>query len=378
MEKSKVNFLYLSQEDMVKAGVLNMNRCISVIEEGFELVSNGDYLAGGPNEHDHGMQIWFPSKARGEKMPVKGPDRRFLAMVGYLGGRFNICGTKWYGSNIENREKRGLPRSILLVILNDPESGAPVAIMDGNLISAMRTGAVSGVAAKYLSKDDSKVLGIVGAGTINRTCLMSLVSVLKNLEEIKVFDINDSNAEDFCNYIKSKTNIRNVTKFDKLEKSIIDSDVISVAAAGKKQPLIRKQWLKESSCLILTGSVQPNEELYLSSNIVFDDWKMHKRWIIENEERKEIDPLDNSLEDFPVIYINKLIKEKKLKENDITDIGDIITEKKVTTKENFKKYMFISGGLPMEDLAWGYEIYQNALKMGIGKNLSLWGKPSFL
>jgi len=378
MGKGKVNFLYLSQEDMIKAGVLNMNRCVSVIEEGFELLSNGDYLAGGPSEHGHGVKIWFPTKARGENMPIKNPDRRFMAMVGYLGGRFNICGTKWYGSNIKNREERGLPRSILLVIINDPISGAPLAIMDGTLISSMRTGAVPGVVAKYLAKKDSKVLGIVGAGIISRTCFMSLVVALKNLEEVKVFDIDKSKSEDFCRFIKSKKKKKKVYKVDNLEACIKGSDVISIAAAGKNMPLVKDEWLKEGSCLILIGGIQPNEELYLNSNIVIDDWKMHCRWAIENDERKKVEPLDNSAENLPVIYLNKLIKEGKLKENEIIDLGDIITEKKVGRKNNFQKYLFISGGLPMEDLSWGYEIYKNALKMGIGKKLSLWRKPYFI
>ena len=70
---------------------------------------------GGPTQHHHGMMIHFPEEARGPRMPVKGPDRRFMAMVSYLGGDYHMCGAKWYGSNKEN-PKRGLPRSILLVL----------------------------------------------------------------------------------------------------------------------------------------------------------------------------------------------------------------------------------------------------------------------
>ncbi len=63
------------------------------------------------------MIIRFPKEARGPRMPVDGPDRRFMALASYLGGDFHVCGTKWYGSNIEN-PTHGLPRSILLVIIN--------------------------------------------------------------------------------------------------------------------------------------------------------------------------------------------------------------------------------------------------------------------
>ncbi len=374
-KKNEVKFLYLSQEDMIEAGVLNMEKCVNTIEEGFELLSKGDCLSGGPGEHDHGLRIWFPAKARGKNMPILGPDRRFMAMVGYLGGRFNVCGAKWYGSNIKNREERGLPRSILLTILNDPVSGAPLAIMDGTLISSMRTGAVPGVAAKYLAKKDSNTLGIVGAGIISRTCFMSIASVLPNLKEVKVFDINESQSEKFCEFIKSKTNIKKAYSVDNLEESINNSDVISIAAAGKKLPLVKDEWFKKGSCLILTGGIQHIENLYLNSNIVVDDWKMQIRWAIENDERKGIEPLDDTFEELAAIYLKRLIDEGKLKENEIVDIGDIITGKKVGRKDDFQKYLFISGGLPMEDLSWGYEIYKNAVKNGIGKELELWKEP---
>ena len=279
-QKKELKILFLSQEDMIKAGVLNMERCMKVVEEGFELLYKGDCLAGGPDEHNHGIKIWFPYKPRGKNMPTLGPDRRFMAMVGYLGGRFNICGTKWYGSNVKNREERGLPRSILLVTINDPVSGAPLAIMDGTIISAMRTGAVPGIAAKYLAKEDSKVLGIIGAGIINRTCFMSLDLSLKKLEEVKIFDIKENNSKDFCEFVKNKACIKKVYHVDNLEEVVRNSDVISVATSGKKLPLIKDNWLKDGSCLILSGGIQPEEELYLNSNIVIDDWKMHCRWAI--------------------------------------------------------------------------------------------------
>ena len=89
-----------------------MERCIEVMDEVFELLGQGDYLMGTPNHNAHGIKIYFPKEPKFPDMPKKGPDRRFMALVAYLGGRFHVCGEKWYGSNIANRD-RGLPRSIL-------------------------------------------------------------------------------------------------------------------------------------------------------------------------------------------------------------------------------------------------------------------------
>src|SRR5699024_11880862 len=68
-------------------------------------------------------------------LPVAGPDRRFMSLISYLGGRFDVMGNKWYGSNIEN-QKKNLPRSIHTFTLNDKETGAPLSIMAGNLVSS--------------------------------------------------------------------------------------------------------------------------------------------------------------------------------------------------------------------------------------------------
>ena len=98
----KTEFLYLSEPDMIKAGVLDSARCVDVLDEMFKLVGQGDYIMGGPHHNEHGMKIGFPKESPFPNMPLDGPDRRFMAMVAYLGGRFNVCGEKWYGSNIVN------------------------------------------------------------------------------------------------------------------------------------------------------------------------------------------------------------------------------------------------------------------------------------
>jgi ornithine cyclodeaminase len=114
-------------------------------------------------------------------MPVAGPDRRFVAMPAYLGGRFNICGQKWYGSNAANK-KIGLPRSVLMVTLNDKDTGEPICYMSANLISAARTGAVPAVGTRYLARKDSKVLSLVGCGAIGKACFDAVITELPNVE----------------------------------------------------------------------------------------------------------------------------------------------------------------------------------------------------
>lgn len=94
---------------MIKAGVLDGEQCVLAIEEMFKVLGEGDYLMGGASENDTDKE--FTSLQKSDfLMPVAGPDRRFMSMITYLGGKFNVCAAKWYGSNVENLS-RGLPRS---------------------------------------------------------------------------------------------------------------------------------------------------------------------------------------------------------------------------------------------------------------------------
>ena len=143
MENEGLQFLYLSEPDMLEAGVLDMKQCVRTMEDMFLLAGKGDYIMGGPKGNSHGIMLWYPENPAFEGMPKAGPDRRYMVMPAYLGGRFHVTGQKWYGSNVENI-KKGMPRSILMFSLNDADTGAPMAIMSANLLSAARTGAVPG------------------------------------------------------------------------------------------------------------------------------------------------------------------------------------------------------------------------------------------
>jgi len=364
----EVKFLYLSQEDMIEAGVLDMHKCVEVIDEAFKLMAKGDYLFGGPGGNEHGIRIFFPKTARGPHMPVAGPDRRFMALVGYLGGGFNVCGEKWYGSNQANRE-RGLPRSILMVVLNDSDTGAPLAVMDGNLISAMRTGAVPGVGAKYLARKDSEVIGVIGSGVINRPCLMSLAEVLKKVKEIKVFDLVKSQGEAFSNEMREKLGL-NVYPVDSLEEAIKNSDALSFAASRGKTPFVKNEWLKEGSYIALSAPTDFEDDFYLTNRIVADNWKMHRASLKDAYELPE--ELRGEILHFAV---HRLVDAGQIKGGDINELGPIALGTRPGRINDKEKIVLLTGGLPIEDIAWGYTVYKEAVKKGIGQELTLWEKP---
>ena len=101
----KTEFLFMSEQDCIDAGVLDIPKSIDNSEEVFKLLAMGDYLMGGYHHDNHGLYLMFPESSPFPNMPLAGPDKRFVAMPAYLGGRFNLCGVKWYGSNAENKNK---------------------------------------------------------------------------------------------------------------------------------------------------------------------------------------------------------------------------------------------------------------------------------
>lgn len=115
------------------------------------------------------------------------PDAFIHAMPAYVGG-MDTAGLKWVSGYPKNTGK-GLPYITGLLILNDPETGIPLAIMDCAWITAMRTGASTGISAKYLATKGSRMIGILGCGVQARTSLMALVETLPELSTVKCYDL---------------------------------------------------------------------------------------------------------------------------------------------------------------------------------------------
>ena len=137
-----VDFLFLSQDDVVEAGGTDMPAVIDVIEGAFRLKAEGQVI--NPNKV---MLTWSDEPGTQEL------HGRIMAMPAWVGGEWDVAGLKWIPSVPANLG-RGLPRANAIVLLSDRETGLPVAVLDGTVISAMRTGAVTGVAIRHLARPD--------------------------------------------------------------------------------------------------------------------------------------------------------------------------------------------------------------------------------
>ena len=370
---SKIDFLYLSEPDMIKAGVKDMKSCVDVMENLLITLYKGDYVMGGANHNSHGCIIMFPDDPQFPGMPKNADDRRFMAMPAYLGGSYQMAGMKWYGSNVENK-KVGLPRSILMMMLNDKDTGAPLALMSANLVSAYRTGGIPGVGAKYLARKDSRVVSIIGPGVMGKTSLAAFVSVCPNLDTVKIKGRSQRSLDAFTRFIREELpQIKNIEICDSVEEAVKDSDIISFTTTVRDDvssfPYINGDWIKKGALISMPSAARFDDDFLAGCKLVVDNSKLYEAW----EE-------EYSYPTYPQVQIigtkfTDLKHDGKIEAEDIIDITDIIEKRHPGRTSDDEIIVYSVGGMPVEDIAWGGTVYRNAVKLGIGIKLPLWDKP---
>jgi len=375
MKETKIDFLYLNEEDMIKAGVKEMAGCVDAMEEMFKLLKIGDYRMGGPNGNSHGVMMTFPEESPFPNMPKDGPDRRFMAMPAYLGGNFDMAGMKWYGSNVENKSK-GLPRSILMLTLNDKNTGAPIAYMSANILSAYRTGAVPGVGVKYFAKEDSKVVGIIGPGVMSKTAFAATIAVRPEIETVKIKGRSKKSTDGFVNYLNEEyPQIKDIIIVDTIEDAVRDCDVVHIATSSptgdvNEYPYIKEEWIKPGAILCCPAAARFDDDFILNrARTVTDNIQLYEAW----EEEMEF-PAYNSIP-IPAVHCMDLIAEGKMSKDKIDDLGDVLIGKIPVHRKENEIVIYSVGGMPVEDVAWGTIVYRNAIEKGIGTKLDLWDVP---
>lgn len=354
----KVEFLYLQQEDCVKAGGFDMKGCMKSVERSFFLHGKKDFIQpgkpvirwGGPEtEETIGRIMSMPSFLGGNDYAEELKKRDLIGPV-------NTSGIKFIPSRPHNPKKYGLPRANAVIIILDSDTFMPACIMDGTLVSAMRTGAASGVAAKYLANPDSKTMGLVGASVQGITQTLAIKEGLPSLEVCKVFDLSKDTCKRFIERMESEKIDMQFQIVDSAEEAFRDSDVISTATVAKK-PYVKGEWYKEGAlhCEISFWDTPP-EVLKFMDFIVVDDWYQVKHHAVDVSFRAVRD---------------KIISEDKIR----GDLGEIIVGLKPGRQNAKEKIFFNPIGLGIHDLSEAHRVYQNALKMGIGKKLPLWENP---
>lgn len=369
-----IDFIYLSEPDMIKAGVTDIARCVDVMEETLVLMHKGDYRMAGLTANSHGAMISFPEKPKFEGMPADGPDRRFMAMPAYLGGRFGNTGVKWYGSNVANKDK-GLPRSIHLFILNDTTTGAPLALMSANLLSAYRTGAVPGVGVKHLSNPEAETLTVIGPGVVARSNTDAVMALRPSIKTINVVGRSQRGIDTFTKFVNDKFPGVTVVPKASIEEAVPDADIVLATTTTdeggvEKFPYFKKEWLKPGALLLLPAAARFDDDFIKNdARLVLDARGLYEAWDEEMGEEAYVQL------GVPGNYWFTLEKKGELPKGKLEVVAQVAEgEKPGWDPKGITLYSV--GGMPVEDVAWATEVYQKAIKLGIGTPLNLWDRPA--
>lgn len=255
----EIELLYLSGAEISALGAGDMELALRDVEEALKLVYQGDAIV--PEKIAMGFGRSFLEEAD------KG---RINAMPGYLGGSVQMAGIKWIGSNPKNLE-RGLPRASAITVLNDPDTKFPVCLMNGSEISAMRTGASSGVAAKYLARKDAKTLLLVGAGYQNRKQLEAICCACPGLERFYIVDVVERSARTFAREMGEKLGIE-IVPLTKLADCRETPD-ITVNATSAQVPVMDLSAANPGSLHICVGGLDHPELYQKADKIICDSWQ---------------------------------------------------------------------------------------------------------
>lgn len=228
-----------------------------------------DYVTAVENAHRaHGLgQIIEPNLLHAESN-----DGEFHIKIGGLSGERSYFGLKANGGFFENSRRHDLPNILGVIYLCDSENGVPLAILDSVAISRNRTAAATAVAAKYLARQDSKVLTVCGAGTQARVQIEALALVLP-LEKVFVHGRNDEKVSVFAESCSNDLNL-DVVRGDSPSVSIEASDVL-VTCTPSRQSFVEREWIPDGMFIAAVGADSPGKQELaaeiLAENIVVAD-----------------------------------------------------------------------------------------------------------
>jgi ornithine cyclodeaminase/alanine dehydrogenase-like protein (mu-crystallin family) len=299
----------------------------------------------------HSLQNMFQEKGEGRtEMPPKPgihtqPDAFIHAMPAYI-PKMKSAGMKWVSGYPEN-QKKGLCYINGLLILNDVETGVPLSVMDCTWITAQRTGAATAIAAKYLARPESSILGILACGVQGRSNLEAL-KCLFQIKKVKAYDIHQQVAEDFAREMSKKFDVE-IEVVKKPEDAVKKMDLVVTSGPilKKPTPTIEANWLAEGS---------------FASPVDFDSY-----WT--GSALQQIDKL--ATDDQGQMQYYRDVGYFQQTPRAYADLGELVTGKKPGRQNASERTMAINLGIALEDMATAPLIFQRALEMKIGKHLEL-------
>jgi|UniRef100_A0A7C3UNM8 alanine dehydrogenase len=260
----------------------------------------------------------------------------------------DIAGVKVVNVHTENPRLHNLPTVMATILLIDPKTGFPYAVMDGTWITTMRTGAASGVATKYLARKEARVLSLVGCGVQAETQLLAIAAVAQ-IEKVKIFDLLPERMEDFQKRMGKQIALP-IEKSPSLKDCVRDCDILSTQTPVR-EPIIKREWIKPGCHINAIGADAPGKQeldpkILLEGKVFIDDWEQ---------------ALHSGEVNVP--YAQGIIKKTQIK----GELGDLVCGKVKGREEETDITIFDSTGLGIQDLVTASYVYRKAKEKGAGK-----------
>lgn len=316
--------LLLSREDIQRC--LDMRACLGIVEQVFRAHGEGEVV--------------MPAKL---SLNLEGVGGWVNAMPAYV-GPFDAAGLKWVGGWGKNIEK-GLPFIMGTILLIEPQTGLLLSVMEGGFITNLRTGAATGIAAKYLAKKDSAIVGLIGAGAQGRMQLRALSNVF-SLREVRIADIAPVALTGFVREMEREVGVP-IKKAANNQEAVEGADVIVTATTSGKV-LVKRAWVSRGAFVASIGSYpELDPQLILNAEkLVVDSWA-------QNQHRGEL---------------SQLVREGLIGEKGIHgEAGEVVAGKKPGRENEDEIIVACLIGLGSHDVGCARFAYEEAKKRGLGK-----------
>lgn len=326
--------LLLTREDV--EAVLTMKRTIEAVETAFR-------------QH-HAGTVELPVRLG---VPAARYEGVTLYMPAYIGGEMDALGAKIVTVYPHNPARHNLPTIIATILLNDAQTGQLIAIMDGTFITAMRTGAVTGVAAKYLARPESETVGVFGAGVQARTQLMAICAV-RDIKKALVYDIASEASQKYCQEMGPRLGIEVIPAAE--PRQATEGVDVVVAATISKTPVFEDGWLAAGTHVSGVGSYTPEMQEIHPATMARARVVVDMREASLSEAGDLIIPINEGLFTTAHIY---------------AELGEIVSGSKPGRANPEEITVFKSVGLAIQDVSTASMVYKLAKEKGIGQEVTL-------
>lgn len=343
----KKTVLFLSLEDVIAAGGADMDSAVSDIRKAFRLFYEG--------------KIVNPLKTS-----LKSPFSELESSAGlvncmpayvHIDGGNDIFSCKILGAMPDN-VKLGLPRATGLIVLFDAERKTPEAVIDAQVISAMRTGAVSSLAAEKFMPENLDSIALVGAGVNMRTQLMGISKARPSIKRAHVFS-RAASKYDFAEKMSARLGIEVIPETDCAEM-VRNSRAVVTCLPNITSPVVKDEWIGEKgmTCFNIGCYEMETSILARMDRIVADMWEQGKHRGAQTHAKA---------------FLQGVIPESR-----IEDLAPVLAGEKPGRVSEDENIFFNPTGLSFEDAVVADRIYRTAVSQGIGKELVLWDDSSWI